>query len=995
MQNPSFYFIFVARKIIQFFYQPFMLSSLQRTIMRYIFFLVCVCCFFFSEIGVAQPISFKIKKSNWVDSVFNSLSAEEKIAQLLMVAAYSNRDAAHKEELRELVQDCKVGGLIVFQGGPVRQVNLLNYLQSVSKTPLWVGIDGEWGPAMRLDSTIRYPRQMALGAIQNDSIIYNFGKEVARQCKLLGIHVNFAPDVDVNTNPKNPVINDRSFGEITENVSNKGFAYMNGMQDNGVFASAKHFPGHGNTDKDSHYFLPSVNRSRLQMDSVELVPFKKLIAANVFSVMAAHLNVPALDTTAKSTSSISPQIVNGLLRSELGFKGIVFTDALNMKGISDFYSPEAIGVKALLAGNDILLFPSQIPQTIAGIKTAIDSGILDQNYINEKVIKVLNAKYDAGLADYKPLPTKNLVAELTNSQAKMMMEQATNASITLVKNKILPLQYSDTIKMAAICIGVGLNNTFLTTLENYGTIEKYAIAKEASEQEYDLLFRSIQLSNRIILSFQGMTRSDAKNYGLSVQSIDFGKRLINTKKELIVVFFGNAYSLRNLEGLENLIVAYEENQQSMKSVAAAIFGGQSLSATLPVSASKNYPAMAGFIQPNEIRLGYSLPESENVNSLILNEIDSIALNAIAKKAMPGCQILIAKNNKIIYQKSFGTFAYDSSHIVANTDLYDIASITKIASTTLVAMKMYELKKISLNKKLGHYLTEAKGTNKKNIIISDLLTHQAGLVPFIPYWKNSLHSNNYDTAFSANYSIRVSDKMYLKKEYIKTIQKEVYQSPIQNQGNYVYSDLSMYLLKEVLEHQSKLPLDEYVNKNFYRSLGLSKLTFNPYLSVNLKTVAPTENDTSFRKQIIHGYVHDPGAAMLGGVGGHAGLFSNAYDLAVIMQMLLNKGNYGGIQYFRPQTVDLFTAKFSDKSRRGLGFDKPSSIGGVDGNTAGSASAFTFGHTGFTGTCAWADPKENLIFIFLSNRIYPDAANNLLSKDNVRTKIQQKVYDALEN
>ncbi len=961
--------------------------------MKYIFFIVSVFILAFPKQTDAQSTGSNLSKPLWIDSVFNSFSTDEKIGQLLMVAAYSNRDAAHKEELRELVQDCKVGGLIFFQGGPVRQTNLLNYLQSISKLPLWIGIDGEWGPSMRLDSTIKYPRQMALGAIKNDSIVYNFGKEVARQCKLLGIHINFAPDVDVNTNPKNPVINDRSFGEITENVSNKGLAYMKGMQDNGVFANAKHFPGHGNTDKDSHYSLPTVNRSRAEMDSVELIPFKKLIAANVFSVMAAHLNVPALDTNAKSTSSISPMIVNGLLRTELGFQGIVFTDALNMKGISNFYTSAEIGVKALQAGNDILLFPSLVEETIAGIRTALDSGVLAQEYLDEKVKKVLAAKYDAGLNNFKALLTENLVKELNNFQAKQILEEVTNASITLVKNEIIPLLYYDTIRLAAISVGNNLENTFLTTLNNYGKIDKFSITKEASEPEYDVMFRTLQMYNRIILSFQGLNRSDAKNYGMSLQSIEFVKRLIQSKKDLVVVVFGNAYSLRNLEGLDNLIVAYEENQQSMVSAASAVFGGEAMSASLPVSASVSYPAKSGFDQLKEIRLGYSQPESQGLNVEILNEIDSIALKAIGKKAMPGCQILIARNNKIVYQKSFGNFTYDSSHLVVNADLYDIASITKIASTTLAAMKLYESKKLVLNKKLGYYLSAAKSTNKKNILISDLLTHQAGLIPFIPYWKKSLNGNNYDSSYSDQYSIRVAEKLYLKKDYLKTIKEEVYSSALTDKGKYVYSDLSMYLLKDVIEHQTKKPLDEFVINQFYRPLGLSKLTYNPYQTANLSHVAPTENDTLFRKQVVKGYVHDPGAAMLGGIAGHAGLFSNANDLAVIMQMLLNKGLYGGTRYFKSETVDLFTSKFSDNSRRGLGFDKPSGTG-ANGNTAESASSFTFGHTGFTGTCAWADPKEQIVFIFLSNRVYPDPANNLLSKENIRTQIQQKIYDSIK-
>lgn len=938
-------------------------------------------------------------RDRWVDSTFNRLTEEERIAQLFMVAAYSNRDDSHKDEISRLIKDYKIGGLIFFQGTPTRQAELTNHYQSLSKAPLLISMDLEWGLGMRLDSTLSFPRQLTLGANPDSKLIYEMGKEIARQCKRLGVHINFAPVVDVNNNPNNPVINDRSFGEDKLNVALKGLAYMEGMQEAGIVACAKHFPGHGDTDKDSHLTLPVINHSRDRLDNIELYPFKVLIANEVKSVMSAHIHIPALDSTPKLAASLSKKITTNLLRDEIGFTGLVFSDALNMKGVSNFYAPGEVDLAAFLAGNDILLYAEDVRTAIRLFKHAIKDGRIEKDDLSQRVKKILTTKYEVGLADYKPIELQGLTKDLNTPAAKLLQQQLFENALTVVQNKngLIPLMSLDTLKIASLSIGGESENYFKVSLENYSPVTHFHTGKNTSLTQYQNLLAQISKYNTVIIGLHDMSKYASKNYGLSRETLSFLKDISRVTHAILVVF-GSPYSLKFIEDINWLIVAYEDNPITQGLAAQLIFGGITSQGVLPVTASEKYYYGMGISTVPGFRLKYTFPEEVGINSAYLNEIDNIAVNAIADKATPGCQILVAKEGKVIYNKSFGYHTYDSIRIVKNTDLYDLASITKIAGTTISLMNLYDQRQFQLNRKISDYIPGLIKSTIKNTIVKDILTHQAGLRSWIPFYLTTIHDSVYNKIYHTEnvgaYNVKVANNLYMRNDYRDKIFDEIFNSELNPRPKYQYSDLGFYLLPVIIESLTKMPFDKFLEDTFFAPLGLGTMTFNPGNKFSEERLVPTENDKTFRKQLVQGYVHDPGAAMLGGISGHAGLFSNANDLAIIMQMLLNRGAYGGVRFISPMTVSMFTKRDNNESRRGLGFDKPEIDIYKPQPTAKDASPRTFGHSGFTGTCMWADPDNELVFIFLSNRVNPSAENAKLIKNNVRTDIHQAIYNAIK-
>jgi beta-N-acetylhexosaminidase len=943
--------------------------------------------------------------NRWVDSVMKALSPTQRIGQLFMIAAYSNRGREHMDELSELIQKNNIGGLIFFQGGPVRQAVQTNYYQSIAPTPLLISIDGEWGLSMRLDSTMRFPKQMVLGAISDNSLIYNMGREIARQCRRMGIHINFAPVVDINNNPLNPIINSRSFGENKINVAQKGIAYMKGLQEGGVLANAKHFPGHGDTDSDSHKTLPTIKHNTAVIDSLDLYPFKELIKNGLGSMMVAHLYIPALDTIRNTASTLSKTIVTGLLKENLGFKGLIFTDALNMKGVSSYFQPGIVDVKALLAGNDVLLFSENVPQAIEGINCAIEDHEISMEEIDGRVRKILQTKYWAGLNHPHPIELKSLIQDLNTPEGKWTNRRLSENSITLIKNhkNLLPLQKLDTLKIASIAIGGDSINVFQQNLNYYGRVENFQISKDATKDQIDTLLKKVAGFNLLIVSIHNTSSYSYKNYGITEQE-SFILNSLPKKSKVVLTIFGIPYTLNRLVGAEEsdaLMVSYEDLENPQIVSAQAIFGVIGMVGKLPVTAS-TYKLYDGMTTKGGMRLKYTFPEELGIASAGFSRIDSIVAQGIRDGAMPGCQVLVSKDGKVIYSKSFGYHTYDKGRLVQNSDLYDIASVTKISSTLLGIMKLYDEHKIEMDKKVYRYLPELKNTNKKDMVLRAMLAHQAGLPPFIPFYLNTLNSKGYlsekifSPAASDSFSLPVVNGLYIQNNYPDTMWKGIKACAMKEPGKYVYSDLGYYFLKRMLERMTKDPLDKYVSKNFYAPLGLSTHRYLPFNTVKLERLVPSTFDTKFRKHVVQGYVNDPGAAMLGGVGGHAGIFSNANDLAIILQMLLNGGEYAGVRYFDKTTVDEFTRQQfpDDNNRRGMGFDKPEPDMTKSGPTAKSASLKSFGHQGYTGTCVWADPEQNLIYIFLSNRVYPSEENTKLANMNIRTNIHQVIYDALK-
>ena len=954
--------------------------------------------------GKTDPPFTKYMQSQWVDSTLNAMSIDEKIGQLFMVAAYSNKDKSHIDKINYLIKNYHIGGLIFFQGGPVRQANLTNLYQANSKIPLLIAADWEWGLAMRLDSTVRYPRQMMLGAIQNNELIYEMGVEIAKQCNRIGTQVNFAPVIDINNNPKNPVIGSRSFGENRENVANKGYYYTKGLQDNNVLATGKHFPGHGDTDTDSHKALPVINHNRARLDSVELYPFKQLFNAGLGAVMVAHIHIPALDNKKNIATTLSKKVSTDLLKTELGFKGIAFTDALNMKGVSSYFEPGEVDLMALEAGNDILLFPKSVETGVAKIKEALAKGKITEEYINERVRKILAVKYWVKLDKAKQIDTKNLYQDLNNKNAVLIKRKLIENAITLVKNDegYLPFLGLDTLRIASVSVGNAKETEFQKTLKLYADVETFNINKFAKEETWNNLSEKLKDYNLVIVSFHKTNRIPKKNYGISFASMRQVEKLAK-KHNVVVDVFANPYSLKHFENIDNfkaVLVSYNDWELTQNISAQIIFGGISVKGKLPVSVDNKYTEGTGVSINKSIRLKYTSPSDAGMRGDILYKIDSIALNGITEKAYPGCQIIAAKDGKVFYNKYFGTQEYDRKVKINEYSIYDIASITKVVATTASLMKLYDEGKFDINKTLSYYLPYLDSTNKANLVVKDVLTHQARLTAWIPFYLKTIKTESikneiYSNTPTEDKNTIVADNLYILNSFRDSMYQRIAKSKLRKKKEYKYSDLGFYLMQQVVETLTKESLDKYVYNNFYSSLGAYTMGYLPLNRFDKAEIVPTENDTYFRNQLIQGYVHDMGSAMMGGVAGHAGVFCNANDLAKMMQMFLNYGSYGGKQYIKPETIKLFsTCQFCPNNRRALGFDKPLMPHQNAGPTCDLVSGKSYGHTGFTGTYAWVDPDNGILYIFLSNRINPDMENKKLIKMGIRTKIQEVIYEAID-
>jgi beta-N-acetylhexosaminidase len=940
----------------------------------------------------------------WVDSVFYTLNTDQKIGQLFMIRAFSKSDKKEIEKINHYISNYHVGGICFFQGTPAKQVELTNQYQSKAKLPLLIGIDGEWGLGMRFpETTIKFPKQITLGAIGNEDLIYEMGKEVANQCKRIGVHMNFAPVVDINNNANNPIINDRSFGEDKYTVSAKATAYMKGLQENGLIATAKHFPGHGDTDVDSHHDLPIINHDLERVFETELIPFKALINQGVYSIMIGHLHLPVLDDSPNRGATLSQKIVTGLLRNQLGFNGLIITDAMEMKGVSSHFPKGIADAEAFLAGNDMILLPEDVIAGINAIKNYINDGKIHPSQLDESVRRILTVKYKSGLFQKKYIAQENLLSDLNNQQALALKSKIAEEAITLVKNDIEQLPLQNGQDYISISIGNLLENTFQKRLSSYAKMKHYFVPKEIPISERDRILQIALQKQSVIVSIHDMSRQPVKNFGITKSSIDFINEL-NKVSKVILCVFGNPYSLKYFENLPTILQCYEDDELFHEAAAQALFGAISITGTLPVSASPNLYVTKGIIKNHFEILGYTLPERVGLSTKKLNEIDIIADEIIRKKVAPGCVILIAKDNKIVYHKAFGNHTFSPPLTpMAKDDVFDLASLTKILAGTLAIMHLYDEHKISIEGSLSTYIPEVIKTNKENVIISDMLAHCARLLPFIPFYESTvikdikrvrLNPSIYSSYLSPGYTVPVAQKMFLRDDYVDTVWQKIFQSELRSSSNYKYSDLGFYMVRKIVENVSGTKFDTYLNQHFYGPLQLMNTCFNPQNKIPMTKMPPSEVDNYWRGQVIQGTVHDMGAAMLGGISGHAGLFSNAEDIAVLMQLLLNGGSYGGKNYLNNTTIEHFTKRHPKSTRRGLGFDMKELNPNEVANMSPIASDRVYGHSGFTGTCAYADPDHNLIYIFLSNRTYPTMDNNALHKNDYRGKIQTLIYEAME-
>lgn len=944
---------------------------------------------------------FDKQATPWADSLLSAMSVEEKVGQLFMVAAYSNRDEAHVREIEGLIRDHQIGGLILMQGGPSRQLELTYRFQELSKTPLLLSMDAEWGLGMRLDSTMYFPRQMALGATFNEDLVYEFGLEQAKQLQRLGVHVSFSPVVDVNSNPANPVIGNRSFGENKEWVGKLGVAYMEGLQAGGVLANAKHFPGHGDTDSDSHKTLPSILHSAERMDSLELYPFKRLIRRGVGSMMVAHLNIPSLDSSGLP-STLSSKIAKDLLRDSLGFEGLVFTDALNMRGIADYAAPGDAEYQALLAGNDVLLFAGDVPKAKQRILQALSDGSFTEEQLDKHVLRILKAKEWCGL-NRLVLPKKEGVhAYLHRPAAIALQRRVTEASITILKNdRVLPVNTSKDASVAILNMGGDIDNAFSKRYSELADADIFYFPKSPDFRASQKIEQELSQYDLVIVNILDASNRPSKNWGVPNQSVRIINAL-NTKTRVHVNLFTNPYALKNMRGIEKvngLMICYHDDPVVQTVAAEVVLGSALALGKLPVSCGPLFPFGTGKPLDQRIRLGHLSPEAVGIRTEDLARIDSIALEGIEEQAYPGCRVFVAKEGNIILDRSYGYQTYENKIPVASNTVYDLASITKIVSSTAAIMRLQDEGKLDIDYSLCDYIEVPDTSVCYNINLREMLSHYAQLPAWIPFYmrtidKGKLNPSLYRSSPTRGFTTKVAESLYIRDSYADTIRTEINGIALRPEKEYKYSDLGYYFIQQMIEKITGLPIEEYVDSVFYKPLGLQTMGYHPLDKLPIEQIAPTEYDMLFRKQLVHGYVHDPGAAMLGGAGGHAGVFSNAYDLAVMMQMFMDQGTYGGKTYIAPATLADFTTCHycDDANRRGVGFDKPSSEPD-SGPTCNDASASSFGHSGFTGTLAWADPEEDLVYVFLSNRVYPNAENRKLLKMNIRTEIQQVIYDAI--
>ncbi len=944
---------------------------------------------------------FAVEKQ-WADSVYNTLTEDERLGQLFMIRAHSDLGEDHIRQVEELIAKYHVGSMCFFQGTPEQQTELVNRYQAQSKIPLMIAIDGEWGLGMRFKSDgISFPYQMTLGAIQDNDLIYEMGAEIAHELKRVGVTVNFAPVVDINNNPQNPVINFRSFGENPENVAAKSFQYMKGMQDNGVLACAKHFPGHGDTDVDSHLDLPVINHSRERLDSVELMPFRVLAQKGVGSMMVAHLHVPALDARKNRPTTLSRNTVTNVLRKEMGFDGLIFTDALEMKGVTKHFTSGQVEAEALLAGNDVLVLPENIGAAMTEIKRYLANGKLDPTQVAASVKRVLRYKYRLGLTDYTPLPVENVRAEVNNDQALALKRKLYANAITLVRNEndLLPFGKLN-MEIASLSIGTGQKTKFQERLDDYTKVEHFTSGREVSQG----LLGKLKDKDVVIVGLHGLSTYPGKggNYGLTQSARDLIGNLSKETKVVLVVF-GNPYVLKYFDYVDWVLEAYEEDPMMEDLAAQALFGGIPIKGKLPVTVSVRSRFGDGVLIEKATRFGYVLPEEVGINPAFLTSIDQLAIEAIEAKATPGCVVLVAKSGKIIYEKAFGTHAYKDGQPVQVGDIYDLASVTKIAATTLAVMKLYDEGIIDIDQSLGAYLPDVRGSNKEFLTIRDIMTHRAGLLSWIPFYTQTVVKRSRRRAYPSSrfyrkypdnrYRVPVTDKLFMREDHMDKMWSEIVDTRLHSNNNYRYSDLGFYLLSKLVQEVTGKPMDQYMAEEFYEPLGLQTTMYNPWEKFPLNRIPPTEEDHYFRNQQVRGYVHDMGAAMMGGVSGHAGLFSNARDLAILMQMLNQGGSYGNVQYLDSTTVRVFTRREPMSTRTGIGFDLFKTNPNMRRGMPMEASGRTYGHIGFTGTCAWVDPVNDIVYVFLSNRTYPSMDNYRINRLGVRSSIFAVVYDAM--
>ncbi len=899
----------------------------------------------------ATPNSYSAKLD--VDSLLSTLSLKEKIGQLFVVPAsgrFSSEDEDRYKDLVDMVQNLHIGGIIFMRGDIYGQAVLTNRLQRISKMPLWITQDMEYGAAMRVEGTTRFTPAMGIAATGDPANAYLVGKITAIEAKALGVNQMFAPVLDVNNNPDNPVINVRSFSADPNMVSQYGNAFIAGVESEGVVSTAKHFPGHGDTDIDSHLDLPVVDHDYSRLDSLELIPFKSAISKGLSSIMSAHIAYPKLSEDGLP-ATLDRTILSEILVDSLDFDGIIITDGLEMNGIASKFSPGTAVVKALQAGADIMLISPDVETAIHEVEQAVYQGRLTERRLDRSVRKILELKKQHQLFDGNEVDIEHLTRNIDRNDYKAIAERIARESVTVLKNRngILPIQAAKYPKIMVLAVADDESGSTGTALARYvrdfhPDVTFRVFDKRSSAEEKGRILRDASKSDLVIIGSFIALRSQ-QPIQIEKSQLQLLWQIQNMKQPTVLVSFGNPYVLRDLNRSSVHVLSWSNHYDQIKNTVPALFAAAEVKGKLPINIPGYYQIGDGINIPQS-SIRSDRPESVGMSSDSLRGIRYVMQQAIKDSVFPGGIVAVMRKGVITYQEAYGYHDYDKTKPVKFNDVYDVASITKIMATTLATMKLVDEKKLSLDDKVATYIPEFKTDRKKNITIRDLLLHQSGLPPFKIY----------------------VDKLKTRADIIEAIKNEPleYQSGTQ----YVYSDLGMILLAEIIGDITGSRIDRYIRKEFYFPMGLYSSFYNPakmgrWMEIR---IPPTEFDTLYGRGLVQAQVHDERAYYMDGVAGHAGLFSSARDMAKFSHLLLNDGFYGGERYLSKEIIELFTTKQTGLSERGLGFDRKSPFGFT---TAGQlASDDTFGHLGFTGTSLWIDREKELTVILLTNRTYPD-------------------------
>ncbi len=933
------------------------------------------------------------KKQQWVDSVFQTLSTTEKISQLFIIPVSSYSTASELSAFSSQLKKYKPGGLLITHSGPVSHVRLLNKLQAASSVPMLVAARAETSLHPSIDSTLVLTTPLQLGGIANDTLLFEAGNELGRQMKTLGIHLNLSLNADVHVADDLYPNTLRYWGEDKKRVATKTKWFMQGLHQQGVLVAATHL---ANPKKDRHIAIKdSTEQLDLnQLDTVGFYPYQKLMESGVDAIVTSHLDYSVPGKHKPIPAPISDIFISDVIKNKIGFKGISIAEVPYLRKVSRKKRSGEAELLAFEIGNDLIIEPKSIATSIKKIAKLVRKDKKWQQQLDASVKKILSAKFDAGLATSAHTNPDNLLLRLQAPSAKVVQNRLAETAPTVLVNhsSIIPINQLEDQSFASISIGKTSDNEFNHYLSKYVQIQKHSI--ESLKDTIGLVQKVSSTSVVIIGLFP-----PAK--GITLQVAALIKKL-SVNHAVIVCSFGDPEDLKFLENSSALLTTYASDDLSQKASAEIIFGGLGAQGKLPITVSPKFPIQTGITTKSNERLQYSVPEDAGMDSRTLQKIKIIMQEAIDLGATPGCQVLVARHGKVIYEQSAGWFTYDKKIPVTEEAIYDLASVTKVTATLQTVMFLHEKGLIDINKKISVYLPELKESNKKDFTIKDILAHQAGLWPFLPFWaqtvKDSTYLNEYyQTKPSADYPFPVADSLFAHKTMKDSLWQWIIQSKIREKVartvyDYRYSDMGFYMLQHLAEKILNQPMHEFLEQNIYEPLGAYTVGYLPRNKFPVHQIAPTENDKLFRRRLLIGYVHDQGAAMHGGIAGHAGLFGGANDMAKLGQMWLRKGSYGGQQFFKPETFDLFTAKQYADSRRGLGWDKP-----VPSDPAGPTSIFaspqTFGHTGFTGTCIWVDPAFDLVYIFLSNRVYPEMTNNKILNANIRPRIQDVIYQSI--